>query len=103
MTLVQKPLFRKVYKKLHPEIKEIVDKAVRDIVQNPNLGESKKGDLAGLYVYKFKVHQQEKLLAYFWNKTQMILVNLGTHENFYRDLKKTFTLITHLYLFTQRF
>ena len=57
---------------------------------DPFLGDIKKGDLSDVYVYKFKMAKQFTLLAYsFENKTiTLTLLALGTHENFYRDLKK---------------
>lgn len=82
------PAFKKAYKKLHANEKSEVDDAIRVIIKNPNLGEEKKGDLAGVFVYKFKIHRQEKLLAYEWNPKERLLLALGVRENFYRDLKK---------------
>ena len=55
---------------------------------SPKIGEEKKGDLSEVYVYKFKVNQQQMLLAYEWDETQRLLLALGVHENFYRDLKR---------------
>lgn len=88
ISINQKPSFRRVYKKLHLQEKKVVDEAIRAIQKDPSIGEVKKGDLAGLSVYKFKSNKQEKLLAYFHDETQLLLINLGSHENFYRDLKK---------------
>lgn len=50
----------------------------------------KKGDLSEVKVYKFKMVKQLILLAYKVNKNefQIILLAIGSHENFYRDLKK---------------
>ena len=50
----------------------------------------KTGDLAGVQVYKYKRKTQQYLLAYRVNPTGKILtlLALGSHENFYRDLKK---------------
>ncbi len=87
--VVQMPIFKRIYKKLHPKEKWFVDEAIREIINNPKLGDEKKGDLSGVFVYKFKIHRQEILLAYEWDPKQRILLALGTHENFYRDLKKT--------------
>lgn len=83
----QMPAFKKAYKKLHPNKKSEVEDAIRAIVKNPKIGEEKKGDLAGVFVYKFKLHHQEILLAYEWNPKERLLLALGVHENFYRDLK----------------
>lgn len=82
------PFFKKAYKKLQVNQKNKVNEAIQAIIKNPELGEKKKGDLAGVYVYKFKIHQQEILLAYEWNPKERLLLALGVHENFYRDLKK---------------
>ena len=84
----QMPAFKKVYKKLLSTHKSIVNEAVRTIVNNPKVGEEKKGDLGGVYVYKFKINHQEFLLAYEWDPALRVLLALGVHENFYRDLKK---------------
>ncbi len=83
----QMPSFKKVYKKMHAQERAEVDKAIKAIIQNPKIGEGKKGDLADVFVYKFKIHLQEMLLAYEWNERERILLALGVHENFYRDLK----------------
>lgn len=88
VTIRQMPTFKKAYKKLHPNQKQIVDDAIRAIAANPKIGQEKKGDLAGVLVYKFKIHHQEMLLAYEWSLSDRLLLALSTHENFYRDLKK---------------
>ena len=84
----QMPSFKRAYKKLHKQDQEIVNKAILAIVNNPVMGEEKKGDLAGVFVYKFKINNQEFLLAYEWDPLNRLLLALGVHENFYRDLKK---------------
>ena len=86
----QMPSFKKAYKKLPNEYKLEVNKAIRSIMISPKIGEEKKGDLSGVYVYKFKINQQQMLLAYEWDETQRLLLALGVHENFYRDLKRAF-------------
>lgn len=88
IVIKQMPAFKKAYKKLHPNQKIKVDEAIRKIIKNPECGTEKSGDLAGVFVYKFKVHQQEMLLAYAWCPKQRLLLALGMHENFYRDLKR---------------
>ncbi|MBL7130299.1 MAG: type II toxin-antitoxin system RelE/ParE family toxin [Candidatus Omnitrophica bacterium] len=61
-----------------------------EIAINPSLGEEKRGDLKGIRVYKFKVFDQQILLAYQVDKDkkEVIFVAVGGHENFYRDLKQ---------------
>lgn len=88
ISIKQMPAFKKAYKKLHPQQKMKVDEAIQAIVKNPKIGEEKKGDLSGIYIYKFKVNTQEFLLAYQWIPKERYLLALGVHENFYRDIKK---------------
>jgi len=86
--VLQSAAFSRAYKKLHKNQKADVDVAVDIIVKSPDLGEPKRGDLAGVYVYKFKSQNQLMLLAYEYDpKTRMLLL-LGSHENFYRNLKR---------------
>ena len=80
--------FKRAYKRLHPKQKADVDDVVAAIVRDPAIGEAKKGDLAGVYVYKFKCCGQLALLAYEYDPGTRLLLLLGSHENFYRDLKR---------------
>lgn len=87
------PSFHRVVKKLHARDKKLVDKAIGEIAVEPAIGEEKKGDLAGVFVYKFKINKQEVLLAYRLqpNKSkprELVLLSLGSHENFYSDMKR---------------
>lgn len=85
--VLQMPPFKRRYKKLHSNQKVAVDAAIHAIIQEPMLGERKRGDLAGVYVYKFDCLGQQMLLAYEWDPTRRVLLALGVHENFYRNLK----------------
>lgn len=89
MLVQQTPTFKKQVKKLHVNQKKDLDLAIGDIIRDPNCGDLKKGDLAGVQVYKFKMNNQLTLLAYEWepDENQIVLLALGSHENFYRDLK----------------
>jgi len=82
------PKFAKQLKRLHPVEKKIMDKAVQKIIDNPKIGEAKIGDLIDVYIYKFKVKDQQWLMAYdvISNKSLKLLM-FGPHENFYRKLK----------------
>ena len=90
MKILQTPTFTKQLKKLHPNQKRDLDIAVTTIISDPNIGDMKKGDLLEVQVYKFHMVKQLTLLAYEWHvdEDQLILLSLGSHENFYRDLKK---------------
>ena len=84
------PRFERSVKKLHPNEDLSLNQAIRAIANNPLAGEAKKGDLARIRVYKYNHSQQQLLLAYMVDvaNDQIILMGYGTHENFYRDLKK---------------
>ena len=82
------PVFKKAFKKLHESQKNVVKKIIKEIIINPEIGVAKKGDLSGVYVYKFKISTQEYLIAYEWIPEERVLLALGVHENFYRNLKR---------------
>ncbi|MCZ8260068.1 MAG: type II toxin-antitoxin system RelE/ParE family toxin [Beijerinckiaceae bacterium] len=86
--LFQRPAFKRVYKKLHPNQRHAVHDAMRMLMNNPLLGEEKMGDLAGVRVHKFDCVNQVYLLAYLHDETSRTWLALGPHENFYRDLKR---------------
>lgn len=90
ITVLQTPTFKKAVKKLKQNQKKELDSAIKTLMKTPTLGEQKKGDLAFLRVYKFKMNRQLTLLGYsFYNDTLTLeLMALGSHENFYRDLKR---------------
>jgi len=88
LNIITTPTFAKTVKKLHDKDKKAVDEAVREILAKPTTGEAKKGDLLGVSVYKFKINKQEILLSYSVGPNELLLIALGTHENFYRDMKR---------------
>ncbi len=91
MQVVQTSVFRRAVKRLHASQKNELDSAVRAIMGNPEIGTAKIGDLSGIRVHKFKLTKQIALLAYSYSDTTitLTLLALGSHENFYRDLKRT--------------
>jgi mRNA-degrading endonuclease RelE of RelBE toxin-antitoxin system len=91
MKVLQSSLFAKTVKKLHKAEKALLDDAIKALLVEPELGDLKTGDLNGVRVYKFKVNTQQMLLAYRYQKEVLVLMLLayGSHENFYRDLKKS--------------
>jgi len=82
------PAFRRFVKKQFLPLQLAIQDEVDGIGDNPGIGEEKKGDLTGFRVHKFRFHQQEYLIAYEIEKVNLIFVMIGTHENFYRNLKK---------------
>ena len=81
--------FSRSLRRLHPNQKRALDKAVKAISENPELGDAKIGDLNGVSVYKFRANNNQWLLAYrIISPREITLLVVGPHENFYRDLKK---------------
>ena len=89
MRLLITASFAKVTKKLHVPQKVELDAALKLISKDPFMGEAKVGDLVGVYVYKFRLSEQQVLLAYrIVDQESIKLLTFGSHENFYRDLKR---------------
>ncbi len=93
MDIRQTPLFERTVKKLSKQDKADLDEAVKLVANDPDIGERKVGDLLGVSVYKFKMNKQPVLLAYSVDEEDssvitLYLLKLGSHENFYRDLKQ---------------
>jgi len=65
-----------------------IDEAVKSVSNDPTIGDMKVGDLQSIRVYKFKSKKQPILLAYEVIDATLYLYTFGSHENFYRDLKK---------------
>jgi len=89
--LQQTRRFARAYKKLHNNVAGDVDVAAAAVAENPFVGERKMGDLANLYVYKFRSQGQLYLLGYTVDEDIRLvyLEAVGPHENFYRDLKRS--------------
>lgn len=87
------PTFERTFKKLSERDRKEINAAINEILAQPKIGQGKKGDLAGIFVHKFKVNKQETLLSYQLigpdrSPEELVLLAIGSHENFYRDLKK---------------
>ncbi len=91
LIIKQSNSFKNTIKKLSKQNKSLLDTVVKKLARNPELGASKKGDLDFLRVYKFKLSNQEVLLGYMYDVDEIVLtlLKLGSHENFYRDIKRT--------------
>ena len=85
--VIQSPSFARKIKKFHKNQKEKLDNQIREIINNPEIGQEKKGDLKGIYVHKFKMRDIQYLLAYRIKQDTLELIMIGPHENYYRDLK----------------
>ena len=84
------PTFARAIKKVHTKDKLAIDKAIAAVASDSTIGVEKKGDF---FVYKFKLNKQEVLLAYQLQPDKsapeaVLLLSLGSHENFYAGLKR---------------
>ena len=90
MRVLVTPTFERAVKKLHKQQKAALDEAVRTVVGQPEAGETKVGDLAGVQVYKFRMGNLLCLLAYrVLDENTLKLLMVVPHENYYRDHKRT--------------
>ena len=90
MRLLVTTTFQRAVKKLHAPQKAALDDAVRTVASQPEAGETKVGDLAGVQVYKFRMGNLVCLLAYrVLDENTLKLLMVGPHENYYRDLKRS--------------
>lgn len=86
------PKAEKYIKKLKDKnLKELFKLAFIKISKNPYIGQAKKGDLSGIYGYDVFYNKTNYEISYriYEEKGQKIVVILvGTRENFYQELKK---------------
>lgn len=87
-------------KKAHKPLQLAIEDVVEDVCAHLDAGEAKVGDLAGIWVYKFKFNRQEYLMAYRPPVTgahhqgggvEILMIDfyqVGLHENFYDELKR---------------
>ncbi len=87
MKVYQSRSFEKKVKRFSANEKSVLDQEIEKIMQNPSVGEEKKGDLREVYVHKFKIKTIQYLLSYRMVGIDLELIMIGPHENYYRDLK----------------
>lgn len=87
MKIVVSNAFLRFKKKSNKNIQLEIDEQVKKIVENPEIGEMKKGDLRGIRVHKFKFKAQLFLISYEVFGNTLNLYIISTHENFYDRLK----------------
>ncbi|MBW1678247.1 MAG: type II toxin-antitoxin system RelE/ParE family toxin [Deltaproteobacteria bacterium] len=87
MKVIQSRSFEKKVKRFRKQDKKILDKQVHKILDNPGIGQEKKGDLRGVFIHKFKIQTIQYLLSYRFVGDALELIMIGPHENYYRDLK----------------
>ena len=86
----QSPRFSRLYKKLGKRQLVALHNAMDQVINNPNSGQQKVGDLSELFVFKYKLGSEEWLLGYTFNVSKKVITwhAVGHHENFYRDVKR---------------
>ena len=87
MKIFQSRSFEKKVKKFNKKEKTTLDNEIRKIAKDPSTGIEKKGDLKTIFVHKFKIQKQLYLLSYRIVSDDLELIMIGSHENYYRDLK----------------
>ena len=83
----QSSSFAKAVKKFEKNQKLELDTEIKKIIQDPSIGSEKKGDLRGVFVHKFKIQSTLYLVSYRMLGEDIELIMIGSHENYYRDLK----------------
>jgi mRNA-degrading endonuclease RelE of RelBE toxin-antitoxin system len=87
MKILQSRSFERKVKKFTKHEKSKLDEQIQRIMDNPLIGSEKKGDLRGVYVYKFKIQTVQYLMAYRFIGEDLKLIMIGPHENYCRDQK----------------
>ena len=87
MKIYQSGSFERKVKKFNKNEKSSLDNEIRKIIQDPSIGIGEKGDLKGVFVHKFKIKTALYLLSYRLVSDGVELITIGSHENYYRDLK----------------
>jgi hypothetical protein len=88
MLISYKPPFKKFVKKQTRSFQLVIEDEVEAVIQNPLAGEGKKGDLTGFRIHKFSYQGQKYLLSYVIRTEVIAFFTIGSHENFYREIKK---------------
>lgn len=88
MRVIASSNFLKFKKKSLKNLQLEIDNRIKKIIDKPEIGKVKKGDLRGVRVYKFSYKSQILLISYEHTNGVIYLYTIGSHENFYRKLKK---------------
>jgi len=87
MKIYQSVSFRRKIKKFNKNEKSDLDNEIIKIIGDASIGIEKKGDLKGVFVHKFKIKTALYLLSYRLVADGIELITIGSHENYYRNLK----------------
>lgn len=64
MDILYKPPFKRFVKKQSRAFQLVVEDEAERVVDDPDIGEIKKGDFKGIKAHKFRFQRQQYLLAY---------------------------------------
>lgn len=92
MEIFQKTEFKKSYKKLHQNQRAVVNEEIKKIIENPNIGVEKVGDLKGIFVHKFNIFNQQYLLAYSFDEKNNDVDNARRPRKFLSKREKYFKI-----------
>jgi mRNA-degrading endonuclease RelE of RelBE toxin-antitoxin system len=99
MKISYKRAFAQFVKKASKPLQLTIEDKVIEVCNNPRIGQQKLGDLQDVFVYKFRFNKQEHLMAYQFDRladevkiTWIEFCQIGPHENFYTQLKKSIRL-----------
>ena len=87
MNIYQSKSFENKVKKFNKTQKTNLDEEIKKIISEPEIGTEKKGDLKGIFIHKFKIKATMYLLSYRHTNDGIELITIGSHENYYRNLK----------------
>ncbi len=84
------PRYNRARKRLSKAVLTELNRIQAAILQNPLVGDRKKGALKDVLVEKFQAENDQFLVAYSIDekKREVILLDIGQHENYYRDLQR---------------
>lgn len=72
-------------------LKEKFHSTIEQLKENPYIGKTKKGDLAGIYscdIYYNNTNYELAYRIYEKNGVLVVIIMAGTRENFYEQLKR---------------
>ena len=73
------------------KLKDLYQKAIDSILEDPFIGDAKTGDLAGIFGYDIYYNKTNYELAYtieYVEDRVVVVIMAGTRENFYDELKR---------------
>ncbi len=78
-----------IKKQKEKNLKEKIRIALLEIQKNPYIGEKKIGDLAGIYGFDLFYNKTNYEISYkiYEDKNIVVIILIGTRENFYEVLK----------------